>query len=302
MTTPPADHVSIGEVLAALRDEFPDITISKIRFLESQGLIDPERTPSGYRKFYPEDLSRLRWILFQQKENFLPLKIIKTRLEQTPKGQVPSDASDEATGVPATKTGTKTGPKTGTKTGTKSTAPKVPAAGSGRAKGTSPKRAAPAAPTAPARRKKLVTESLALDDGAGDDLAVNLSGASLTRSELAKAAGMTDAQIAELEGYGLLTPVAGHGDRVLFDEEALTIAQLAAEFAAHGIEPRHLGMYKNFAGREASLFGQVVRPVLRQRNPEARSRARTDLVNLARLGRAMRAAFLRSAASDLLAD
>ncbi len=298
MTTPPADHVSIGEVLAALRDEFPDITISKIRFLESQGLIDPERTPSGYRKFYPEDLSRLRWILFQQKENFLPLKIIKTRLEQTPKGQVPSDASDETTGVPGTKTGTKTGPKTGTK----STAPKVPAAGSGRAKGTSPKRAAPAAPTAPARRKKLVTESLALDDGAGDDLAVNLSGASLTRSELAKAAGMTDAQIAELEGYGLLTPVAGHGDRVLFDEEALTIAQLAAEFAAHGIEPRHLGMYKNFAGREASLFGQVVRPVLRQRNPEARSRARTDLVNLARLGRAMRAAFLRSAASDLLAD
>ena len=290
--------MSIGEVLAALRDEFPDITISKIRFLESQGLIDPERTPSGYRKFYPEDLSRLRWILFQQKENFLPLKIIKTRLEQTPKGQVPSDASDETTGVPGTKTGTKTGPKTGTK----STAPKVPAAGSGRAKGTSPKRAAPAAPTAPARRKKLVTESLALDDGAGDDLAVNLSGASLTRSELAKAAGMTDAQIAELEGYGLLTPVAGHGDRVLFDEEALTIAQLAAEFAAHGIEPRHLGMYKNFAGREASLFGQVVRPVLRQRNPEARSRARTDLVNLARLGRAMRAAFLRSAASDLLAD
>lgn len=290
MTTSPADHVSIGEVLAALRDEFPDITISKIRFLESQGLIDPERTPSGYRKFYSEDVSRLRWILFQQKENFLPLKVIKTRLEQTPKGQVPSDASDKATGAP------------GTKTGRKSAAPKVPAAGSGRAKGTSPKRAATVAPSAPARRKKLVTESLALDDGTGDDLAANLSGANLTRSELAKASGMTDAQIAELEGYGLLTPVAGHGDRVLFDEEALTIAQLAAEFAAHGIEPRHLGMYKNFAGREASLFGQVVRPVLRQRNPEARSRARTDLVDLARLGRAMRAAFLRSAASDLLAD
>ena len=82
MTTGDDSHLSIGEVLAALRDEFPDITISKIRFLESQGLIDPERTPSGYRKFYGDDLNRLRWILFQQKENFLPLKVIKERLEQ----------------------------------------------------------------------------------------------------------------------------------------------------------------------------------------------------------------------------
>ncbi|HEY5155985.1 MAG TPA: MerR family transcriptional regulator, partial [Acidimicrobiales bacterium] len=67
-------HLSIGEVLNLLQDEFPDITISKIRFLESQGLLDPERTPSGYRKFYEGDIERLRWILRQQKENFLPLK------------------------------------------------------------------------------------------------------------------------------------------------------------------------------------------------------------------------------------
>ena len=80
-------HLSIGEVLAELRDEFPDITISKIRFLESQGLIDPERTPSGYRKFYDEDLARLRWILHQQKEHFLPLKVIKERLDQLQPGE-----------------------------------------------------------------------------------------------------------------------------------------------------------------------------------------------------------------------
>ncbi len=74
-------HHSIGEVLALLRDEFPDVTISKIRFLESQGLIHPERTPSGYRKFYPSDIERLRWILTQQRDHFLPLKVIKRRLE-----------------------------------------------------------------------------------------------------------------------------------------------------------------------------------------------------------------------------
>src|SRR6188472_2661792 len=75
-------HLSIGEVLTQLQAEFPDVTISKIRFLESQGLVDPERTPSGYRKFYPADVARLRWILMEQRDNFLPLKVIKERLEE----------------------------------------------------------------------------------------------------------------------------------------------------------------------------------------------------------------------------
>jgi len=79
-------HLSIGEVLGLLLEEFPDVTISKIRFLESQGLIDPERTPSGYRKFYDADIDRLRWILRQQRENFLPLKVIKDRLDEVPFG------------------------------------------------------------------------------------------------------------------------------------------------------------------------------------------------------------------------
>ncbi|MDQ3293025.1 MAG: MerR family transcriptional regulator, partial [Actinomycetota bacterium] len=75
-------HLSIGEVLSLLQQEFPDITISKIRFLESQGLLDPERTPSGYRKFYEPDIVRLRWILSQQRDHFLPLKVIKDRLAE----------------------------------------------------------------------------------------------------------------------------------------------------------------------------------------------------------------------------
>ncbi|MBV8462068.1 MAG: MerR family DNA-binding transcriptional regulator, partial [Acidimicrobiales bacterium] len=80
----PRSYLSIGDVLTLLRQEFPDITISKIRFLESQGLVDPERTPSGYRKFYQQDVDRLRWVLQQQRENFLPLKVIKDRLEEEP--------------------------------------------------------------------------------------------------------------------------------------------------------------------------------------------------------------------------
>jgi DNA-binding transcriptional MerR regulator len=74
------NYQSIGEVLVAVKTEFPDITISKIRFLEAEGLIEPERTPSGYRKFYVDDVDRLRSILRMQRDEYLPLKVIKERL------------------------------------------------------------------------------------------------------------------------------------------------------------------------------------------------------------------------------
>ncbi|MHB1535486.1 MAG: MerR family transcriptional regulator, partial [Acidimicrobiales bacterium] len=96
---PDRSHLSIGEVLSLLREEFPDVTISKIRFLESQGLVDPERTPSGYRKFYDHDVERLRWILRQQREHFLPLKVIKGRLAD-PDADDGEDADEGDLGAP----------------------------------------------------------------------------------------------------------------------------------------------------------------------------------------------------------
>jgi DNA-binding transcriptional MerR regulator len=74
------NYQSIGEVLVSVKTEFPDITISKIRFLEAEGLIEPERTPSGYRKFYAPDVDRLKSILRMQRDEYLPLKVIKERL------------------------------------------------------------------------------------------------------------------------------------------------------------------------------------------------------------------------------
>jgi DNA-binding transcriptional MerR regulator len=85
-------YLSIGDVLSLLRQEFPDITISKIRFLESQGLVNPERSPSGYRKFYEHDVERLRWVLRQQREHFLPLKVIRDRLARN--GDISGDVED----------------------------------------------------------------------------------------------------------------------------------------------------------------------------------------------------------------
>lgn len=75
-------YFSIGEVLNVLKDTFPDVTVSKIRFLESEGLIEPERTSSGYRKFTEDDIERLRFILKLQRDHFLPLKVIRERLEE----------------------------------------------------------------------------------------------------------------------------------------------------------------------------------------------------------------------------
>ncbi|GAA4816272.1 MerR family transcriptional regulator [Streptomyces ziwulingensis] len=79
--------VSIGTVLNVLRDEFPDITISKIRFLESEGLVDPRRTPAGYRKFSAHDVERLGHVLRMQRDHYLPLKVIREHLDAMERGE-----------------------------------------------------------------------------------------------------------------------------------------------------------------------------------------------------------------------
>src|SRR6476659_6076436 len=90
--------LTIGDVLAHLKPEFPDLTISKIRFREGEGLVQPERTPSGYRKFSAADVSRLRYVLAQQKDHYLPLKVIKEQLEAIDRGLVP--AGSQGTSAP----------------------------------------------------------------------------------------------------------------------------------------------------------------------------------------------------------
>ena len=90
MGVPARAYLSIGEVLSKLRPEFSDITISKIRFLETEGLIDPARTPSGYRKFTVADLERLRYVLSAQRDQYLPLRVIKDNLDALDRGLEPA--------------------------------------------------------------------------------------------------------------------------------------------------------------------------------------------------------------------
>jgi DNA-binding transcriptional MerR regulator len=91
--TPALAGMSIGAVLDLLRGDFPDVTISKIRFLEAEGLVTPERTGSGYRRFTAYDCARLRFILTAQRDQYLPLKVIKAQLDAQPDGELPQTGS-----------------------------------------------------------------------------------------------------------------------------------------------------------------------------------------------------------------
>jgi DNA-binding transcriptional MerR regulator len=321
-------HLSIGEVLAELRDEFPDITISKIRFLESQGLVNPERTPSGYRKFYAADLVRLRWILHQQKEHFLPLKVIKERLDALPPGgeaalldpgpAAPLDDALDAAPEPSPEPSAEPSPEPSAEPSAEPSPEVAPAASATTPAGRAPSattrattgsgpatpeptstrsRRPPGRPRPPAFAPDLPAETAA-DDGA----VLNRAGGGYSRAELASAAGLTGDQLAELESFGLLTPSRESGGEAEFDEDALEVARIGAGFFSRGIEARHLRMYRNVAEREALLFGQVLMPFVRQRNPEARARMQEELVELAALGRRLRLVLLREAVRDSLAE
>ena len=232
------DYLSIGEVLEAVRSDFPDISISKIRFLETEGLINPERTKSGYRKFYEPDVERLRYILALQRDHFLPLKVIKDRLKS---GITPLEPG-----------------------------------------------AAPTAPTAPAAAPSGPTK------GASTKAAETLTGVQMNRAELRKATGLAEQELASLEDFGIVT---GHDG--VYDENDLLVAKAAKGFFAHGVEARHLRMYKQAVDRETAFIEQIISPVAHRKDPDATRRAGETAHELADLSRTMREAMLRASVQSL---
>jgi DNA-binding transcriptional MerR regulator len=291
-------YLSIGEVLSLLKDEFPDITISKIRFLESQGLLDPERTPSGYRKFYDADVDRLRWILRQQREHFLPLKVIKGRLGADGGESGEGDAAEgegepAVSGAPRPFAGADDDAELRTLhprvPSSAAAPPPLPAAGAASAPSGPPPMPMPA-PAGPVIRRPVLPPAATTSSSP--------TGASLTLDELAGATSLSHAQVRELEGYGLLTgrPVGG---TTYYDEDALVVGRLAAGFLRFGVEARHLRAYKSAAEREAGQFEAIVLPLLKQRNPQSRQQAMETLSELGGLAEGLRSALLRQALRDL---
>ncbi len=320
------EHLSIGEVLALLQAEFPDVTISKIRFLESQGLLDPERTPSGYRKFYEADIDRLRWILKQQRENFLPLKVIKVRLQGADGGEMDQlTMGQPGAALPGSgSTSADVGDGTGASPDDEAPVPiwmNDVTHVAERAKPTGPdptaeQRRAPGPQPDPGEHVSgadvdtaaRITQSAEPLSGAkarpagplnAGPLDSGPSTVSLSAEELARAAGIDLPMVQELERFGLLTSRPMGNDH-LYDGDALVVAQKCAAFLARGLEPRHLRMFKVAVEREAGLLEQVVMPMLKQRNPHGRQEAVDLLGELALLGQQLRNALLRSALHDHL--
>jgi DNA-binding transcriptional MerR regulator len=208
----PRGQFGISEVLAQLRPEFPDISGSKIRFLEAEGLIEPERTRSGYRKFGTADIQRLRQILTLQRDAYLPLRVIRERLAR--------DEPDSAT---------------------------------------------PTAKTA----------------------------GSLTRHQLLAEAGISDAELTELEDYGL---VRGQGRH--YQHDALAVARAVAALRQYGVQARHLRAVKAAVEREVTLVEQIVAPQLRQRGPGARDVANRTGWQIADLTLRLHATLMESALAE----
>ena len=237
LSVPARAYLSIGEVLTKLRGDFSDITISKIRFLESEGLIEPQRTPSGYRKFTTTDLERLRYVLLAQRDQYLPLRVIKENLDALDRGLQPAATG----GIPTPR------PSLGLAT---------------------------------------------VDGEFAPSTFAEQSEMRLSREELLNASSLEQAQLTELESYGLITMRGRH-----YDGDALSVAKAVAEMAAFGIEPRHLRSFKSAADREIGLIEQVITPFTRQKSSEAKARAEEVSKEIASLSVRLHAALVRGGLS-----
>jgi DNA-binding transcriptional MerR regulator len=234
MSVPARAYLSIGEVLSKLRSEFPDVTISKIRFLEAEGLIDPQRTPSGYRKFTSVDLERLRYVLLAQRDAYLPLKVIKENLDALDRGLTP--------------------------------------------------------PTQPG---SMPTIRLASGDQLSADNFQPRTDIRLSREELLTSSKLSDEQLVEIEGYGLITPKGR-----FYDGDALAVATAVASLASFGIEARHLRAFKTAADREVGLIQQVVIPMYKQKNTDSKARADELVKELSSLSVQLHTALVRSGLNE----
>jgi DNA-binding transcriptional MerR regulator len=332
MPEPGPAHLSIGEVLGLLLEEFPDITISKIRFLESQGLIEPERTPSGYRKFFADDVELLRVILREQRENFLPLRVIKDRidsgqLDPTPPRGHPDGSADEADqaelakeiaahpssgkapvpSVAPTATIATTG-ATAAAGADAAASPDSPAPPAGSAAASSTGTGEPAGAAGPPVSSGEARSDVDWRDRARDaderaaarpagplsspSTSGVLAGVLLNREELCAMAGVTPAELAQLEEYGIVTKRGNASE--LYGEEAVEIATAAAKFLRAGVDARHLRTWRHSVEREAGLFEQIVLPLMRHRNPQARGQVIGRLEELDALSTRLRAALMRA--------
>jgi DNA-binding transcriptional MerR regulator len=217
----------ISDVLAALQIDFPAVTTSKLRFLEEQGLVEPVRTPAGYRQYSPADVERLRFVLRQQRDRYMPLRVIAERLAALDAGLEDEDAAPRA--------------RLATKDGVRHTS-----------------------------ERRWTAASLAAD------------------------AGVEQSFVDELVDAGVLRVASGQ-----LDPWSRDVVLAAAALAEHGIDVRHLRIFRAAADRQADLVDQLVAPWRGQRTSSARARAGTLAAEVGELCAQMHTALVRAAVAEL---
>lgn len=261
---------TIGEVLNQLKPDFEDLTISKIRFLESEGLIQPERTDSGYRKFSDDDVERLRFVLTAQRDHYLPLKVIRSQLERLDAGE----RLEPRTPAPAPEAAPD--------------AVSVTTVVDGREIATATDRGTEVA--------RVLDQALAGRERFS--LAQPAERVSLSLREFCDATGLEPGQVRELRDFGL---VGRRGqDLDSFDGDELVAAKAVHGMLERGLEPRHLRMFGQFTDRQMALFEQLVTPLLRQRSSGSRVDATTQLEDLVTLSGQLTRALLTRALRNLI--
>jgi DNA-binding transcriptional MerR regulator len=227
-------YLSIGAVVDSLTPEFPDLSISKVRYLEDEGLLDPKRSKGGYRRFTEDDVITLRLILSMQKEQYLPLKVIREKIREVSKGRL--SAGDLMSGKDD---------------------------------------------------KTEVTHELTDKTK------------KMTSDEASEATGLSSRDIQELVTYGLIESAPGEKGTA-FDAGNVRVMHLVRALGKHGVEPRHLRMYENFAERESSFLTQIVAPIMLQKGDDARMRAVETLEDLASLSKELRETLLTNKLRDAI--
>ena len=228
---------SIGQVLAALKGDFPDISISKIRFLETEGLVTPERAPSGYRRYVESDIERLRYVLTVQRDHYLPLKVIREHLSLIDRGEAPPGRAGllppGATPV-----------ESAVGSGCRDRPARPPSRGPGLPR-------TPAPPVPPSRQPLR-----------------------LSRKDLLEASGLTESALMELERNNIVVPRRG---TAYYGRDALTLATAAKRLSDYGMDGRHLRAFKMAADREIGMVEQAIAPYLRRTEGRERRRRRGAL-------------------------
>ncbi|MGL5858516.1 MAG: transcriptional regulator FtsR [Angustibacter sp.] len=264
--------MSIGEVIAVLNPEFPDVSVSKLRLWEAEGLVEPARSPSGYRRYTRDDVERLRYAMALQRDYYWPLRRIRGHLEAVAQGL--EDFVPHLVG---------------------------PRPIRGRSASSPAPSAASSTPTHPhdddsesVRRSgdavRVGTARIARSE-ATDPVATLRPGTRvrLSAAEVCTRADLAAEQLDELVSFGLLAP----GGAGWYDESALAIAVSAGELARYGFEPRHLRAFRAAADREVGLVEQVVGPLRAGHGQTSHARAQATAHEVSAAALRLHAALVR---------